>query len=135
MPELNICTKNTLCADCKDTNCTHAGKLMADCPKYKCDNDVLLDCDNCKFIRQFVKNARTITKYEDALSRHIETALDRYSCDDIDMVRNEITNKLELMYHSDNNSFVVVENICDADDVNVHLIQDVCNKYHIGYCL
>lgn len=48
--QLDTCTKNILCVDCRDTTCLHAGKIMADCPKYKCDNDVLLDCEHCDLL-------------------------------------------------------------------------------------
>ena len=60
--QLDTCTKNILCVDCRDTTCLHAGKIMADCPKYKCDNDVLLDCEHCKFLKQLTKTIRRNAK-------------------------------------------------------------------------
>lgn len=137
MPEIQLstCTKNTLCVDCKDTTCLHAGKISADCPKYKCDNDVLLDCENCKFIRQLIKTIRKNAKYEDVLSKHIEDALREYSTDNIDIAKDEMTGNIDIMYHSDNNSFAITPNICKADDIDVDIIKNLSNKYGIGYCL
>lgn len=133
--QLDTCTKDILCVDCRDTTCLHAGKIMSDCPKYKCDNDVLLDCEHCKFIKQLTKTIRKKAKLEAALSKHIENALDEYSSDNIDIARDEITGNLDIIYHSNNNSFAVVPNICSADDVDIDIIKKLSDKYDIGYCL
>lgn len=98
--QLDTCTKNILCVDCRDTTCLHAGKIMADCPKYKCDNDVLLDC-----------------KYN------------------IDIAKDEATGNIGIIYHSDNNSFAIIPNICKADDIDIDIIKKLSEKYDIGYCL
>lgn len=58
MTSISVCKKNNLCVDCKETRCYHCGKLSADCPKYWCDNVKTMDCENCEFIREYVKNAR-----------------------------------------------------------------------------
>lgn len=133
--QLDTCTKDILCVDCRDTTCLHAGEIMSDCPKYKCDNDVLLDCEHCKFIKQLTKTIRKNAKLEAALSKHIENALDEYSADNIDIARDEITGNLDIMYHSNNNSFAIVPNICSADDVDIDIIKKLSDKYDIGYCL
>jgi hypothetical protein len=71
---------------------------MADCPKYKCDNDVLLDCEHCKFLKQLTKTIRRNAKYEDALSKHIEDALKEYSADNIDIAKDEMTGNISIIY-------------------------------------
>lgn len=133
--QLDTCTKNILCVDCKDTTCLHAGKIMADCPKYKCDNDVLLDCKHCKFLKQLTKTIRRNAKYETALSKHIEDALKKYNADNIDIAKDEMTGNIGIIYHSDNNSFAIVPNICKADDIDIDIIKKLSEKYDIGYCL
>lgn len=133
--QLDTCTKNILCVDCRDTTCLHAGKIMADCPKYKCDNDVLLDCEHCKFLKQLTKTIRRNAKYEAALSKHIEDALKEYSADNIDIAKDEMTGNISIIYHSDNNSFAIVPNICKSDDIDIDIIKKLSEKYDIGYCL
>ena len=133
--QLNTCTENVLCVDCKNTTCLHAGKIMADCPKYKCDNDILLDCEHCQFIKQLTKTIRTNAKYEAALSKHIEDALSEYSSDNIDIAEDEMTGNIDILYHSNNNSFAIVSNICKADDIDIDIIKNLSDKYDIGYCL
>lgn len=51
------CNKDTLCVDCTST-CTYAGQIGADCPKYKCDNDKPMDCQNCKWIQEYINILR-----------------------------------------------------------------------------
>ena len=51
------CTRDNLCVDCDDKECTHAGNIEADCPKWKCDNETG-DCNNCAFIRQYQEEER-----------------------------------------------------------------------------
>ena len=58
MLTLETCEKKTLCVDCKDKSCMHAGQAIADCPKYKCDNSKLHDCENCLFLAAFIKSRR-----------------------------------------------------------------------------
>ena len=52
---LNLCHRKNLCVDCDDPDCFHAGKLIADCPKWKCGSE---DCENCEFIIEFQKEMR-----------------------------------------------------------------------------
>lgn len=51
-----ICHRNNLCVDCDDLHCVHAGDIGADCPKWRCDMEY--DCDDCPWIREYVKMAR-----------------------------------------------------------------------------
>ena len=55
--EIKICKRNNLCVDCDNKKCLHAGDIMADCPKYRCDAPNH-DCENCEFIKQYQKDFR-----------------------------------------------------------------------------
>lgn len=65
MLEMRTCDKQCLCVDCDNKECLHAGKAMADCPKYHCDNSNGIDeCDNCDFLKQFqIDRIRGVTKH------------------------------------------------------------------------
>ena len=54
------CKRDNLCVDCDDSECLHAGEIGADCPKWHCDNDKPLDCENCTFIKFYVNDVRSI---------------------------------------------------------------------------
>ena len=58
MMTLSKCTRQNTCYDCDNKKCRHHGKKEADCPKYKCDNKKLLDCDHCSFIDWFIEEMR-----------------------------------------------------------------------------
>lgn len=55
---MSSCTKKSLCVDCDSKTCHRAGDIGADCPKYKCDNDIPNDCENCQWIREYVQVMR-----------------------------------------------------------------------------
>ena len=55
--ELGICKKECWCVDCTDRRCLGAGDIGADCPKWKCDHEPVLDCENCDFIKELYKEA------------------------------------------------------------------------------
>ena len=61
---LNRCTRHNLCIDCDSPDCLHAGKLIADCPKYTCDSE---DCDRCEFIKEFQEDMRKEYRSENRL--------------------------------------------------------------------
>ena len=61
---ISECTRKTTCYDCGNEKCWHHGQKESDCPKYRCDNKVLLDCDNCGFIDEFIEEMREFYKIE-----------------------------------------------------------------------
>lgn len=65
----------------------------------------------------------------------IEKVLEQYDSDNIDIVVNEESNGIDIMYHSDDNSFCVVENVCSIDDYSDDDVESVANLYNIGYVL
>lgn len=59
MVKMATCNKkDTLCADCKDPSCLHAGDKGADCPKYTCDNLKPNDCAHCAYIDGYLRIMR-----------------------------------------------------------------------------
>ncbi len=50
---LRVCTRQNLCVDCDEKRCIHAGKIISDCPMYKCDRpgEDFEDCETCEFIK------------------------------------------------------------------------------------
>ena len=58
MIKLIECTRYNLCVDCDNLACHHCGDIGADCPKYQCDNDIINDCENCEFIKQYQQAIR-----------------------------------------------------------------------------
>ena len=53
MVTITECTRPNFCADCDDPHCIHAGDVAADCPKWKCDNDPIMDCERCEFLKEY----------------------------------------------------------------------------------
>lgn len=55
MMTLSECTRANLCIDCDSDSCYHAGQLIADCPKYRCDRKGVLfeHCESCSFLKNF----------------------------------------------------------------------------------
>ena len=64
MFSMSECKRDNLCVDCDNNKCCLAGKLLSDCPKYRCDRtkDKFEDCDSCDFIKDFVKEQREYYK-------------------------------------------------------------------------
>ena len=58
MLTMSECTRQNTCYDCDNEACWFNGKKEADCPKYGCDNDKPFDCDNCKFVDEFIEKER-----------------------------------------------------------------------------
>ena len=53
MIDFSECTRPNFCADCDDPGCIHAGDVEADCPKWKCDNGSIMDCERCEFLKEY----------------------------------------------------------------------------------
>lgn len=57
--KLSECKRDNLCVDCDSKTCLRAGDIMADCPKYHCDNTKgIQECANCDFIKDYQKSMR-----------------------------------------------------------------------------
>ena len=68
----------------------------------------------------------------DKLAAAIEMALNKYSSDYVDVVYNEMSGHLDVMYCSHNNSFPIFENVADVDAVDKHIVAKMCDEYYVG---
>lgn len=59
MVTITECTRHNFCVDCDDPSCIHAGDIEADCPKWRCDNDLIMDCERCEFLKEYKKGVTT----------------------------------------------------------------------------
>ena len=53
MVDFSECTRTNFCVDCDDPHCIFAGDVEADCPKWKCDNNPIMDCERCEFLKEY----------------------------------------------------------------------------------
>ena len=59
---LSICKRKSLCVDCDDKKCRHAGDPVADCPVYpvgraeECEQ--ASSCDDCPWILEYIEKMR-----------------------------------------------------------------------------
>ena len=53
MVDFSECTRKSFCVYCDDPDCIHAGDVGADCPKWKCDNTPMMDCERCEFLKEY----------------------------------------------------------------------------------
>lgn len=68
----------------------------------------------------------------DKLAAAIEMALNKYSSDYVDVVYNEMSGYLVVMYCSHNNSFPIFEDVVDADTVDKYEVAKMCDDYYVG---
>lgn len=59
----------------------------------------------------------------------VEEELNEYSSDNVDVVLNEETGKLDIMYHSDNNSFLIRATDIDADKVDLGILEEGLDEF------
>ena len=64
----------------------------------------------------------------------VDSALTEYSSDSIDVIINEETNCLLVMYHSNNNSFPFTDDICSKDYVDLDVLTKALDERHVGHC-
>lgn len=63
----------------------------------------------------------------------VEEELNEYSSDNVDVVLNEGTGKLDIMYHSDNNSFLIRATDIDADKVDLKILEEGLDEFSVGH--
>lgn len=61
-------------------------------------------------------------------------ALERYDSENVDAVVNEETGMIDIIYHSDNNSFPIVSDVADAARVDKDLLADMLDVVGVGHC-
>lgn len=65
----------------------------------------------------------------------VEMELNEYSSDNVDLIENEENGKLDIMYHSDSNSYLIKETGIKTEDLNISDLIKGLNKYHVGHNL
>lgn len=67
----------------------------------------------------------------------VDEALKKYSSDNVDVIRNEETGMIDVIYHSDNNSFAIYSGVIDYEYLNNRNKQDLIKELdvrHVGHC-
>lgn len=89
--------------------------------------------DDCDLIGVWLcyKNPKPLLKH---IKKEIKQALETYSEENVDVVVDELTGKLQIIYHSNNNSFPINDALCDKNDVDLSEVTKLCDKYKVGHC-
>lgn len=91
-------------------------------------NGLDISCEN--YSGDLCTDREKINKIKDA----VVNALSKYSTDNVDIVRNEESGMINIIYHSRHNSFDIVSNVCDLDGLSELDIDVIAEYYDIGYC-
>ncbi|MBO5373703.1 MAG: hypothetical protein J6A75_13440 [Lachnospiraceae bacterium] len=91
-------------------------------------------CPVCKKIHTVEVNTR-LPRAENRMKQALYMALLHYREENVDIVRNEETDMLDVIYHSDNNSFSIVRNVCKKEELTAEQIKAIAEMYGIGFCL
>ena len=64
----------------------------------------------------------------------VERALCKYSSANVDVMRNEETNALDIVYHSRHNSFSIENNVAYFSDFsNIRTLENALDDLDVGY--
>ena len=63
----------------------------------------------------------------------VELELNEYDSDNVDVVLNEETNEFDIMYHSDNNSFLIKATHVKKEEVDLGALIDGLDEYYVGH--
>lgn len=67
----------------------------------------------------------------------VDRALNKYDSDNVDVVKNEETGMVDVVYHSDKNSFAIETNVCNHKYLDEHdkdILVGELNSRNVGYC-
>ena len=70
----------------------------------------------------------------DKIKKAIENALLKYDTENVDIVKAEETDTVDIMYHSRHNSFPIISNVCSANGLSETDIEKISREYDVGYC-
>ena len=65
----------------------------------------------------------------------VDNALHEYPTEYVDVVRDEETDMLNVMYHSWHNSFAIFEDVAHIDNVDMDRLGKYIDFIGVGYCL
>lgn len=60
-------------------------------------------------------------------------ALCKYVAENVDVIRDDETNKLDVFYHSRHNSFCIESGVADYDDVDINELEIKLDDMGVGY--
>ena len=63
----------------------------------------------------------------------VKKALDKYDSGNVDVVLNEESNMLDVVYHSKHNSFDIVSDVVSANDIDLRQLELALEEYDVGY--
>lgn len=58
----------------------------------------------------------------------------KYSCDEVDVVADETTGTMVVMYHSLNNSFPITDTKIRKENVELGVLANELDKIYVGQC-
>lgn len=96
--------------------------------------NVIVDCDNDFYVTY--RKSLGDQKIEDIMHA-VNDAIAQYPADNVDVIKNELTGMMEIMFHSSKNSFLIHGNICrrlDLSDKNINSLIEELDKVHVGHC-
>lgn len=64
----------------------------------------------------------------------VKNVLMRYPSDNIDVVKNELNGKIEIIFHSRNNSFTIESDICRFEDIDKISLEKELDSLNVGHC-
>lgn len=64
----------------------------------------------------------------------VNQALEEYTSDNVDVIYNEETGMLDVIYHSDSTSFPIVSGVVKADDIDLWELEPELDWLDVGYC-
>ena len=70
----------------------------------------------------------------DKIKKAVENALLKYDTENVDIVKAEKTDTVDIMYHSRHNSFPIISNVCSANGLSETDIEKISRDYDVGYC-
>lgn len=70
----------------------------------------------------------------DKIKKAVENALLKYDTENVDIVKAEETDTVDIMYHSRHNSFPIISNVCSANGLSETDIEKISREYDVGYC-
>lgn len=63
-----------------------------------------------------------------------ERALGQYDSDNVDAAVNEETGKVDILYHSETNSFAIEAGVADAEGLDLKALAEELDEIGVGHC-
>jgi len=63
----------------------------------------------------------------------VKRALNKYDSGNIDVILNDESNMLDIVYHSRHNSFDIESDIANVNDIDLRQLESALEEYDVGY--